>query len=168
MAIRIVFVIVRIGAGHVHRNLIHERPALIQPSRQRFDEALQELRNVADILQLPDAKTRVAELERAIVQCLSAPRRALLVGIDDYWGPDVQKLPDAVSETRLFGLALERCDFQVEYLLDRNATHGAIMNAAGMQQAEMRHSAPRANVDKRREKAKRKLAKEARKRNKKK
>ena len=45
---------------------------------------------------------------------------------------------------------------------------GAIMNAAGMQQAEMRHSAPRANVDKRREKAKRKLAKEARKRNKKK
>ena len=44
----------------------------------------------------------------------------------------------------------------------------AIMNAAGMQQAEMRHSAPRANVDKRREKAKRKLAKEARKRNKKK
>ena len=45
---------------------------------------------------------------------------------------------------------------------------GAIMNAAGMQQAEMRHSAPRANVDKRREKAKRKLAKESRKRNKKK
>jgi signal recognition particle subunit SRP54 len=45
---------------------------------------------------------------------------------------------------------------------------GAIMNAAGMQQTEMRHSAPRANVDKRREKAKRKLAKEARKRNKKK
>jgi hypothetical protein len=45
---------------------------------------------------------------------------------------------------------------------------GAIMNAAGMQQSEMRHSAPRANVDKRREKAKRKLAKEARKRNKKK
>jgi signal recognition particle subunit SRP54 len=45
---------------------------------------------------------------------------------------------------------------------------GAIMNAAGMQQTEMRHSAPRANVDKRREKAKRKVAKEARKRNKKK
>ncbi len=45
---------------------------------------------------------------------------------------------------------------------------GAIMNAAGMQQTEMRHSAPRANVDKRREKANRKVAKEARKRNKKK
>ena len=45
---------------------------------------------------------------------------------------------------------------------------GAIMNAAGMPQLEGRRSAPRPNVDKKREKIKRKLAKEARKRNKKK
>lgn len=45
---------------------------------------------------------------------------------------------------------------------------GAIMNAAGMQQVEMHKSAPRPNVDKRREKAKRKIAKEARKKNKRK
>jgi signal recognition particle subunit SRP54 len=45
---------------------------------------------------------------------------------------------------------------------------GAIMNAAGMPQMEGRRSAPRPNVDKKREKIKRKLAKEARKRNKKK
>jgi len=45
---------------------------------------------------------------------------------------------------------------------------GAIMNAAGMQKGEMRPSAPRANVDKKREKLKRKLAKESRRKNKKK
>jgi len=45
---------------------------------------------------------------------------------------------------------------------------GAMMNAAGMPQLEGRRSAPRPNVDKKREKIKRKLAKEARKRNKKK
>jgi signal recognition particle subunit SRP54 len=45
---------------------------------------------------------------------------------------------------------------------------GAIMNAAGMAPAEMRHSAPRPNIDKMRDKRKRKMAKESRKRNKKK
>jgi signal recognition particle subunit SRP54 len=44
----------------------------------------------------------------------------------------------------------------------------AIMNAAGMQPVEMRHSAPRPNIDKMRDKRKRKLQKEARKKNKKK
>ena len=45
---------------------------------------------------------------------------------------------------------------------------GAIMNAAGMPQAEARHSAPRANIDKVRDKRKRKMQKDARKKNKKK
>jgi signal recognition particle subunit SRP54 len=44
----------------------------------------------------------------------------------------------------------------------------SIMNAAGMQPVEMRHSAPRPNIDKAKEKRKRKLAKSARKNNKKK
>ena len=45
---------------------------------------------------------------------------------------------------------------------------GAMMNAAGMPQMEGRRSAPRPNVDKKRDKIKRKAAKEARKRNNKK
>ena len=45
---------------------------------------------------------------------------------------------------------------------------GAIMNAAGMPSQDVRHSAPRANIDKSREKRKRKLQKDARKKNKKK
>jgi signal recognition particle subunit SRP54 len=45
---------------------------------------------------------------------------------------------------------------------------GAIMNAAGMQSVEPRHSAPRPNTDKMRDKRKRKLQKEARRKNKKK
>lgn len=45
---------------------------------------------------------------------------------------------------------------------------GAIMNAAGMAPQEVRHSAPRPNIDKMRDKRKRKMQKDARKKNKKK
>ncbi len=106
---------------------------------ERFDEAAQQLGKVADALQLPDAATRLSELQNEIAKCQEEPRRALLIGIDEYVGPDVLPVRDAVAETKLLGSVLEeRCGFHVRYLFNREATRSAIIEAVSQVAAEAR------------------------------